>query len=80
MGRSWARSRGRELAGPVSGRVLAGHGADVLLVTAAHRPSMLPLVIDTGRGKLSAQIDLRAPSGRQRLAELVREADVFIQG
>ena len=68
------------IAGPVSGRVLAVHGADVLLVTAAHRPSMLPLVIDTGRGKLSAQIDLRAPSGRQRLAELVREADVFIQG
>ena len=67
------------IAGPVSGRVLAVHGADVLLVTAAHRPSMLPLVIDTGRGKLSTQIDLRAPSGRQRLAELVREADVFIQ-
>ena len=68
------------IAGPVSGRVLAGHGADVLLVTAAHRPSMLPLVIDTGRGKLSTQIDLRQPSGRDRLVELVREADVFIQG
>src|SRR5215471_19143627 len=49
------------IAGPVSGRVLAAHGADVLLVTAAHRPSMLPLVIDTGRGKLSTHIDLRQP-------------------
>jgi crotonobetainyl-CoA:carnitine CoA-transferase CaiB-like acyl-CoA transferase len=68
------------IAGPVSGRVLAGHGADVLLVTAAHRPAMLPLVIDTGRGKLSTQIDLREPGGRQTLAALVREADVFIQG
>jgi crotonobetainyl-CoA:carnitine CoA-transferase CaiB-like acyl-CoA transferase len=68
------------IAGPVSGRVLACHGADVLLVTAAHRPSMLPLVIDTGRGKLSAQLDLRQPGGRERLAELAREADVFIQG
>src|SRR5262249_25389758 len=68
------------IAGPVSGRVLACHGADVLLVTAAHRPSMLPLVIDTGRGKLSAQLDLRQPDGRERLAELAREADVFIQG
>lgn len=68
------------IAGPVSGRVLAGHGADVLLVTAAHRPSMLPLVIDTGRGKLSTQIDLRQPDGQETLAALVREADVFIQG
>jgi crotonobetainyl-CoA:carnitine CoA-transferase CaiB-like acyl-CoA transferase len=68
------------IAGPVSGRVLAGHGADVLLVTAAHRPSMLPLVIDTGRGKLSTQIDLRQPSGREKLVGLAREADIFIQG
>ena len=45
------------------GRCAAGrlpaHGADVLLITAAHLPSMLPLVIDTGRGKLSASLDLR---------------------
>jgi crotonobetainyl-CoA:carnitine CoA-transferase CaiB-like acyl-CoA transferase len=68
------------IAGPVSGRVLAGHGAEVLLITAAHRPSMLPLVIDTGRGKLSAHIDLRQGSGRATLAGLVRQADVFIQG
>ena len=68
------------IAGPVCGRALAGHGADVLLVTAAHRPSMLPLVIDNGRGKLSTQIDLRQQSGREKLAELVREADIFVQG
>jgi crotonobetainyl-CoA:carnitine CoA-transferase CaiB-like acyl-CoA transferase len=68
------------IAGPVGGRVLAGHGADVLLITAAHRPAMLPLVIDTGRGKLSAQIDLRERSGRETLAGLIRDADVFIQG
>jgi crotonobetainyl-CoA:carnitine CoA-transferase CaiB-like acyl-CoA transferase len=70
----------RIIAGPVCGRALAGHGADVLLVTAAHLPSMLPLVIDTGRGKISAHIDLRQPSGREKLADLVREAGVFIQG
>jgi crotonobetainyl-CoA:carnitine CoA-transferase CaiB-like acyl-CoA transferase len=68
------------IAGPVGGRVLAGHGADVLLITAAHRPAMLPLVIDTGRGKLSAQIDLRERSGRDVLAGLIGDADVFIQG
>ncbi|MEA2978498.1 MAG: hypothetical protein QOF91_2867 [Alphaproteobacteria bacterium] len=70
----------RVIAGPVCGRTLAAHGADVLNITAAHLPSMEALVIDTGRGKLSAQIDLREPRGRERLAALLREADIFIQG
>lgn len=62
----------RIIAGPVCGRTLAAHGADVLLVTGAHLPSMLPLVIDTGRGKLSAEVDLRQPGGRETLANLAR--------
>jgi crotonobetainyl-CoA:carnitine CoA-transferase CaiB-like acyl-CoA transferase len=70
----------RIIAGPVCGRTLAAHGADVLLVTAPHLPSMRPLVIDTGRGKLSASIDLRQASGREALAALLRDADVFVQG
>ena len=41
---------------------------------------MEALVIDTGRGKLSAQIDLRDADGRETLAGLLREADIFIQG
>jgi crotonobetainyl-CoA:carnitine CoA-transferase CaiB-like acyl-CoA transferase len=69
----------RIIAGPVCGRTLAVHGADVLLITASHLPSMQPLVIDTGRGKLSAHIDLRQPSGREALASLLRDADVFVQ-
>jgi crotonobetainyl-CoA:carnitine CoA-transferase CaiB-like acyl-CoA transferase len=70
----------RIIAGPVCGRTLAAHGADVLLVTAAHLPSMLPLVIDTGRGKLSTSLDLRQPNGRGTLAGLLSDADVFVQG
>ena len=70
----------RIIAGPVCGRTLAAHGADVLLVTAAHLPSMEPLVIDNGRGKLATFIDLRDASGRDQLAALVRDADVFVQG
>ena len=70
----------RIIAGPVCGRTLAAHGADVLLVTAAHLPAMLPLVIDTGRGKLSASVDLRDTGGRETLAALARDADVFVQG
>jgi crotonobetainyl-CoA:carnitine CoA-transferase CaiB-like acyl-CoA transferase len=70
----------RVIAGPVCGRTLAAHGADVMLVTAAHLPQMGPLVIDSGRGKLSTFIDLRAPEGREALAQLVRDADVFVEG
>jgi crotonobetainyl-CoA:carnitine CoA-transferase CaiB-like acyl-CoA transferase len=70
----------RIIAGPVCGRTLAAHGADVLLVTASHLASMLPLVIDTGRGKLSAAVDLRHADGRHTLSALARDADVFVQG
>src|SRR6202040_2657031 len=64
----------------VCGRRLAAHGADVLLITAAHLPSLHPLVIDTGRGKLSTALDLRQAGGREALAALIRDADVFVQG
>ncbi|MGB6538332.1 MAG: CoA transferase [Xanthobacteraceae bacterium] len=70
----------RIIAGPVCGRTLAAHGADVLLVTAPHLPTLLPLAIDTGRGKLSTSIYLRESGGREALAALVRDADVFVQG
>jgi len=70
----------RVIAGPVCGRTLAAHGADVLNISAAHLPQMEALVIDTNRGKLSAQIDLREANNRERLTALLREADIFIQG
>ena len=67
------------IAGPVCGRTLAAHGATVLLITAPHLPVMQTLVVDTGRGKLSAQIDLREPAGDEALRALLGQADVFIQ-
>jgi crotonobetainyl-CoA:carnitine CoA-transferase CaiB-like acyl-CoA transferase len=70
----------RVIAGPVCGRALAAHGADVMRVTAPHLPGLPQLDIDTGRGKLSASIDLRATDDRDWLRGLVREAHVFVQG
>src|SRR6202030_2390892 len=70
----------RIIAGPVCGRTLAAHGADVMLVTAAHLPSLFPLVVDTGRGKLSTSLDLREANAREALVALVRDADIFVQG
>jgi crotonobetainyl-CoA:carnitine CoA-transferase CaiB-like acyl-CoA transferase len=70
----------RVIAGPVCGRTLAVHGADVLLVTAPHLAQMEDLVIDNGRGKLASYLDLREPQARDVLYGLLREADVFVQG
>jgi len=70
----------RVIAGPVAGRTLAAHGADVMLITGPHLPSIPTLVIDTGAGKRSAQLDLRDAAGREALKAVAREADVFLQG
>lgn len=69
----------RVIAAPVAARTLAQHGADVLAIAVAHLPNFESLVVDTGRGKRSARIDLREASGQARLRELVRGADVFLQ-
>src|SRR5438445_2198631 len=41
----------RVIAGPVAGRTLAAHGADVLLISGPDLPAIPWLSIDTGRGK-----------------------------
>ena len=70
----------RIIAGPAATRTLAAHGAEVLLVTSPNLPSIPSLVIDTGRGKRSASLDLRQATGRDMLVDLLRGADVFVQG
>jgi crotonobetainyl-CoA:carnitine CoA-transferase CaiB-like acyl-CoA transferase len=70
----------RIIAGPVCGRTLAAHGADVMRITAPHLPGLPQLDIDMGRGKLSAYVDLRATDDRDWLRTLAREAHVFVQG
>jgi len=69
----------RVLAGPTCARTLAEHGADVLKITARHLPDSGLVDLDTGLGKLSAQIDLRTKEGIEILRGLAREADVFSQ-
>lgn len=70
----------RVIAGPVGGRTLAAHGAEVLHVTAPHLPSFEHLVLDVNRGKRAAQLDLRQEADRATLRGLARGADVFVQG
>src|SRR5579862_5955440 len=70
----------RVIAGPVAGRTLAVHGADVLLISGPDLPAIPWLTIDTGRGKLSTFIDLKREDGRNQMKALPADADIFSQG
>lgn len=70
----------RVIAGPVAGRTLAAHGADVLLVAGPELPAIPWLTIDTGRGKLTSFVELKNEEGRATLRDLLAEADIFSQG
>ncbi|HTO60460.1 MAG TPA: CoA transferase [Bradyrhizobium sp.] len=70
----------RVIAGPVAGRALAAHGADVMLVSGPDLPAIPWLTIDTGRGKFSCLLDLKSDDGRARFRELLAGADIFSQG
>ncbi|MGY8636848.1 CoA transferase [Bradyrhizobium sp. 14AA] len=70
----------RVIAGPVAGRTLAAHGADVLLVSGPELPAIPWLTIDTGRGKLTSFIALKSETGRAQLRELLKDADIVSQG
>src|SRR5882757_8845511 len=70
----------RVIAGPVAGRTLAAHGADVLLISGPDLPAIPWLTIDTGRGKLTSFVELKSEQGRAVLRDLVAQADIFSQG
>ena len=70
----------RVIAGPVAGRTLAVHGADVLLISGPELPAIPWLTIDTGRGKLTSFVDLKTGQGREVLRGLLAQADIFSQG
>ncbi|KAI0351418.1 CoA-transferase family III [Trametes cingulata] len=69
----------RVLAGPVCGRTLAAHGADVLWITSPKLPALPSLDLDTSRGKRTTQLDLNEATDRETFAALVKDTDVFLQ-
>lgn len=70
----------RVIAGPVCGRTLTEHGAQVMRVASPNLPFVPSLVIDSGRGKLSAHLDLQAATDRERFDALIRDTHLFVQG
>ncbi|KAF0332526.1 caib baif family enzyme [Colletotrichum asianum] len=70
----------RVIAAPLCGKTLAAHGADVIWVTSPNLPDLPTMDRDFGRGKRTVQLDVHNPSDKERLIELIKTADVFIQG
>ena len=70
----------RILAGPTCGISLAEHGADVLMVTAPQLPQVPNFVRDVSHGKRSCFLDYTVPEDSQKLHELVKDADIFLEG
>ncbi|HJN91849.1 MAG TPA: CoA transferase, partial [Dehalococcoidia bacterium] len=70
----------RVIAGPVCGRTLASHGAEVLRIGAPHLPTLPFVWLDMAQGKRSAWLDLREPVDHAQLEQLIQESDVFVQG
>ena len=70
----------RVIAGPMIGRTLAEHGAEVMRISGPHLPYFDSLVINSGFGKRAAHVDLREEAGRETLRALIRGVDVLIDG
>ncbi len=70
----------RVLAGPVATRALAQLGCDVLRVDSPHLPELEAIHLDTDAGKRSTLVDLHDEHARQRLHDLLAEADVLVTG
>ncbi|KAF2497806.1 CoA-transferase family III [Lophium mytilinum] len=70
----------RVIAAPLAGKTLAAHGADVIWVTSPNLPDLPALDRDLGRGKRTVQLDMNNPKEKAKLVDLLRTADVFLQG
>lgn len=70
----------RVIAGPVTTRYLAGHGADVLRVDPPGFPEVPALLPEVTTGKRCTALDLRAPQDRERFLGLVQRAHVLVGG
>lgn len=66
------------IAGPVSTRLLAAFGADVLHVSRPDYPDPNIMVAMTGGGKRNAFADLRDPQQDRRFRDLCAASDVFV--
>ncbi|MDB5714985.1 MAG: acyl-CoA transferase/carnitine dehydratase [Sphingomonadales bacterium] len=72
-----ALGMGHVIAGAGAGRSLASLGADVLNIWRPNEFEMESLYLTANIGMRSARLDPRSEAGKQRLSELVSNADIF---
>ncbi|ODM22887.1 hypothetical protein SI65_00476 [Aspergillus cristatus] len=70
----------RIIAGPVIGNTLAAFGADVIRVGCDKLRDLNVLQLSLNTGKRTIDLDLNNPKDKQRLHDLLQDADVFVQG
>ncbi|KAJ8065075.1 hypothetical protein OCU04_005788 [Sclerotinia nivalis] len=70
----------RIIAGPAMGRTLAEYGAQVIKVTSPNLSDVPFFQVDGNTGKHTADIDLKTPNGRVTFEELLKSADVILDG
>ncbi|KAF9781433.1 hypothetical protein IL306_014052, partial [Fusarium sp. DS 682] len=70
----------RVIAGPAIARGLAELGASVMRVTAPHLPDFSGLHPDLNWGKWNCSLDLRQEDDREKMRNLIQEADVVVNG
>ncbi|CCF39141.1 formyl-CoA transferase [Colletotrichum higginsianum] len=70
----------RVIAAPAVSKLLSLLGADVLRVSCDKLPEYAPTMVDLQTGKRDANLDLKTDEGRSAFAELVKGADVLVDG
>ncbi|KAK4556573.1 hypothetical protein LTR86_006144 [Recurvomyces mirabilis] len=70
----------RVIAAPTVTRCLAEMGASVMRVTAPHLTDLSLVHQDLNWGKWTAFLDLKTEDGQKTVRELIREADVVVEG
>jgi hypothetical protein len=70
----------RAIAAPTIGRICSALGATVIRVSSSTNTELPITLIDGCIGKISADINLKTFEGKKKLMELIKDADVFVDG
>jgi crotonobetainyl-CoA:carnitine CoA-transferase CaiB-like acyl-CoA transferase len=70
----------RVIAAPAVSKILSVLGADVIRVSCSRLPEYSATMPDLQTGKKDVDIDLKTIEGRKTLSELIKDADVLVDG
>ena len=70
----------RVIAAPAVSKILAVLGADVIRISHSKNPDYAGTMVDLQTGKRDADLDLKSSEGKQAFTDLVKDADVLVDG